>query len=43
MEEKVIFFYDSENGRFMVFFFEKMRYGYFVLIDICICIGNIDD
>jgi len=34
MEEKIISFLDSENGKPMPSFFAKMRYGYFVLTDI---------
>ena len=43
MEEKVISFYDSENGRPMASFFEKMRYGHLVLTDIRTRIGKTDD
>ena len=43
MEEKVISFYDSGNGRPMPSFFEKMRYAHLVLTDIRTRIGKTDD
>lgn len=43
MEEKVISFYDSKNGRPIPSFFKKMRYGHLVLTDIRTRIGDTDD
>ena len=43
MEEKVISFYDSENGRPQPYFFEKLRYAHLVLTDIRTRIANTDD
>ena len=42
MEQKLISFYDSQNGRPMPSMFEKMRYVYLVSTDIRIHIGNTD-
>ena len=43
MEEKVISFYGSENGRSMPSFFEKIKHGHLVLTDIRTRVGNTDD